>query len=77
MDLGRLSMGEKISGISAILLYVSMCVDWFSVKVVNASSLLFLLEGPVSGESALERSTTSRSFPSSENTARASTPTSR
>jgi len=52
--LGRLSVGEKISGISAILLYVSMCVDWFSVKVVNASNLLFLLEGPVSGESALE-----------------------
>lgn len=54
MDLGRLGIGEKISGVAATLLYVSMCFDWFEVKVASTSNLLFLLEGPVSGESALE-----------------------
>ena len=33
MDLDRLSNGEKISGISAILLFIFMFFEWFSVEV--------------------------------------------
>jgi hypothetical protein len=33
MDLNRLSDGEKITGVSAILLFVFMFFDWFSVDV--------------------------------------------
>jgi hypothetical protein len=33
MDLNRLSDGEKITGISAILLFIFMFFDWFSVDV--------------------------------------------
>ena len=33
MDLDRLSDGEKISGISAILLFIFMFFDWFTVEV--------------------------------------------
>ncbi len=37
MDLDRLSDGEKISGISAILLFVFMFFDWFTVEVSGGS----------------------------------------
>jgi hypothetical protein len=33
MDLDRLSDGEKIAGVSAILLFVFMFFDWFSAEV--------------------------------------------
>lgn len=33
MDLDRLSMGEKIAGASAILLFIFMFFDWYSVEV--------------------------------------------
>ena len=33
MDLDRLSTGEKIAGVSGILLFVFMFLDWFSVDV--------------------------------------------
>lgn len=33
MDVDRLSTGEKIAGVSAILLFVFMFFDWFSVSV--------------------------------------------
>lgn len=37
MDLNKLSDGEKISGISAILLFIFMFFDWFSVEVSGGS----------------------------------------
>ncbi len=33
MDLDKLSNGEKIAGVSAILLFIFMFFDWFSVEV--------------------------------------------
>ncbi len=32
MELGRLSNGERISGVSAILLFAFMCLHWFGSK---------------------------------------------
>lgn len=37
MDIDRLSDGEKISGISAILLFIFMFFEWFSVEVSGGS----------------------------------------
>ena len=33
MDLDRLSAGEKIAGVSAVVLFAFMFLDWFGVKV--------------------------------------------
>jgi hypothetical protein len=33
MDLDRLSTGEKIAGVSAVLLFISMFFDWFTAEV--------------------------------------------
>ncbi len=55
MSLGRLSNGERISGISAILLYVFMSLDWFAVKSFRGPNpLLIELRGPETGQSAWE-----------------------
>jgi hypothetical protein len=54
MDLGRLSTGERISSVSAILLFVFMFFDWFSFKGSNTSNLLFLIESIRPAESAWE-----------------------
>ena len=55
MDLGRLNNGERISGISAILLYVFMSFDWFSVKASSRPNpLLIDFGGAESGQSAWE-----------------------
>src|SRR3954469_20558633 len=35
MDADRLSTGEKIAGVSAILLFIFMFFDWFSVSASN------------------------------------------
>lgn len=35
MDIDKLSTGEKIAGISAVLLFIFMFLDWFSVSVGN------------------------------------------
>jgi len=35
MDVDRLSNGEKIAGVSAILLFIFMFFDWFSVSASN------------------------------------------
>jgi hypothetical protein len=35
MDVDRLSTGEKIAGISAILLFIFMFFDWFTVSASN------------------------------------------
>jgi hypothetical protein len=50
--LGRLSNGERIAGISAILLFVFMFFHWFGVKVVNTSNLLPFFGGGGPGKSA-------------------------
>ena len=54
MSLGRLSNGERISGISAILLFVLMFFHWFGVKAVNTSNLLFGIQAVGPGQSAWE-----------------------
>jgi uncharacterized membrane protein YhaH (DUF805 family) len=41
MDVDRLSTGEKIAGVSAILLFIFMFFDWFSAEVsVNSGSFI-------------------------------------
>lgn len=35
MEVDRLSTGEKIAGVSAVLLFIFMFLDWFSVSVSN------------------------------------------
>ncbi|HEU4706345.1 MAG TPA: hypothetical protein VFS64_04065 [Solirubrobacterales bacterium] len=35
MDVDRLSTGEKIAGVSAILLFIFMFLDWFTVSASN------------------------------------------
>jgi hypothetical protein len=40
MDVDRLSTGEKIAGISAILLFVFMFFNWFSVDVSGTGGLV-------------------------------------
>jgi uncharacterized membrane protein YhaH (DUF805 family) len=39
MDVDRLSTGEKIAGISAILLFIFMFFDWFTVDVSGGDGL--------------------------------------
>jgi uncharacterized membrane protein YhaH (DUF805 family) len=45
MDLDRLSTGEKIAGGSAILLFIFMFFDWFSVDVSGTGGLVAVSEG--------------------------------
>lgn len=54
MSLDRLSNGEKIASISAILLFVFMFFHWFGVKAINTSNLLFAIQSVESGKSAWE-----------------------
>jgi hypothetical protein len=54
VDLGRLSNGERISSLSAILLFVFMFFHWFGVKLVNTSNLLFAIQSIEPGKSAWE-----------------------
>src|SRR6478609_10097453 len=37
MDLNRLTQGEKIAGVSAILLFIFMFFDWYSVSISGAA----------------------------------------
>lgn len=39
MDVDRLNTGEKIAGVSAVLLFVFMFFDWFGVEVSGAGGL--------------------------------------
>ena len=43
MELGRLSHGEKIAGISAILLFAFMFLDWYSFRFIQEGNLLSYL----------------------------------
>jgi hypothetical protein len=55
MDLGRLSNGERISGISAILLFVFMFFHWFGVEGSSISNpLLIYFRGSRPGRNAWE-----------------------
>jgi hypothetical protein len=49
MDVDRLSTGEKIAGGSAVLLFIFMFFDWFSVSVSGGSGLF---AGSVAGGNA-------------------------
>jgi hypothetical protein len=42
MDLNRLTQGEKIAGISAILLFIFMFVDWYGVTISGAGESINL-----------------------------------
>jgi hypothetical protein len=50
MELDRLSIGEKIAGVSAILLFIFMFLDWFGVEVSGAAG--FSGDVPGAGGSA-------------------------
>jgi hypothetical protein len=39
MDVDKLNTGEKIAGVSAVLLFIFMFFDWFGVEVSGASGL--------------------------------------
>jgi hypothetical protein len=39
MDVDKLSTGEKIAGVSAVLLFIFMFFDWFSVEVSGGSGV--------------------------------------
>jgi low temperature requirement protein LtrA len=54
VNLSKLSSGERISSISAILLFVFMFFHWFEVKAVNTSNLLFAIKAGGPGKSAWE-----------------------
>jgi succinate dehydrogenase/fumarate reductase cytochrome b subunit len=54
VGLGRLSNGERISGVSAILLFIFMFFHWFGVKAVNTSNLLFAVQSIEPGKNAWE-----------------------
>ena len=52
MNLGRLSNGERIAGVAAILLLIFMFFHWFGVKAVNMSPLLFAIQSVLPGKNA-------------------------
>jgi hypothetical protein len=52
--LARLNYGEKISTISAVLLFVSMFFNWFGVEAHNTSNLLFAIQSVEPDKSAWE-----------------------
>jgi hypothetical protein len=54
MRVGRLSSGERVASVSAILLFASMFFHWFGVKAVNTSNLLFAIQSVEPGKSAWE-----------------------
>ncbi len=55
MNLDRLSNGEKVSGISAIFLYIIMSFDWFGVEGSSRpNSLLIYLRSSRPGKNAWE-----------------------
>src|SRR5712691_1934091 len=45
MDITRLRQGEKIAGVSAILLFIFMFFDWFGVKVSGGGTSITLSGG--------------------------------
>jgi len=45
MDANRLSTGEKIAGVSAVLLFVFMFFDWFTVNISGGEGLVSFSAG--------------------------------
>ncbi len=45
MDADRLSTGEKIAGVSAVLLFIFMFFDWFTVSVSGGDNLFTVSAG--------------------------------
>jgi hypothetical protein len=45
MDVDRLNTGEKIAGLSAVLLFIFMFFDWFTVEVTGGEGLFSVSEG--------------------------------
>jgi hypothetical protein len=54
MDLDRLSNGEKIAGVSAIVLFIFMFFDWFSVEVSAGAGSFAVGSGGGSAWDALD-----------------------
>src|SRR5262245_6407505 len=54
MDLDRLNTGEKIAGVSAILLFVFMFFDWFGAEVSGLGGFSGSLPGGGSAWDALD-----------------------
>jgi uncharacterized membrane protein len=52
MDLGRLSYGARIAGISAILLFAFMFFDWFGVRFSQNTNLLIFFQSVEPGKDA-------------------------
>lgn len=52
MSLGRLTKGEWISSISAVVLFALTFFHWYDVEVANTSNFLFAVEGGGPGRSA-------------------------
>jgi len=49
MDLDRLSLGEKIAAVSAILLFIVMFFDWFGVEVSGVPGFSGTVDGSGGG----------------------------
>ena len=45
MDLNRLNLGEKIAGVSAVLLFIFMFFDWFTVDISGGEGLFSVSVG--------------------------------
>jgi uncharacterized membrane protein YhaH (DUF805 family) len=54
MEVDRLSTGEKISAVSAVLLFIFMFFDWFGVKVSDVSGFSGTVAGGGSAWDALD-----------------------
>jgi hypothetical protein len=54
MDLNRLTQGEKIAGVSAILLFIFMFFDWYSVTISGISSSISVEGGGGNAWDALD-----------------------
>jgi hypothetical protein len=50
----KLTFGEKISAVSAVLLFGLMFFHWFGVEAYNTSNLLFAIESVEPGKNAWE-----------------------
>ena len=60
MDVNKLNTGEKIAGVSAVLLFIFMFFDWFGVEISGESGTVsFRLREPAAAPGT--RSTSSRS----------------
>lgn len=45
MHLGRLRTGERIAGVSAMVLLISTFLDWFVIEIPDTTGVAFFLDG--------------------------------